>query len=251
MRPRHLPHQVLQLHPRERIQRRERLIQQQHPRPRVERPRDRGPLRLTAGQLTRQRFLQSGQSDLLEQPPHPGFVMPLPEIEPDVLRHGQPREQPWFLEDDPDVPIRPPPRPPAEPDLAAEIGIEPGHDAQQRALAAAARADQREHLPRRQREADVGQHRRFARRGLCPATLAIPANLAGRADHAGRTGESLRPHLHFEHAHAGPPKLSRQCSARCSTVAIRLSVSLPSRASSTIAASTRSARPVSRPSVSR
>ncbi len=135
---------------------------------------------------------------------------------------------------------------------ALERAVEPGRDAQQRALSAAAGAHEADDLAGRDAHAYIVED--ATRAVALDAHLHVERGLGGRPRAsvgvarpllAVRLAEGALDDLH------GASTVSRQRSSRRSSRAIAVSLSLPSSASSTMAASTRSARLVSRPSVSR
>ncbi|MNI23046.1 hypothetical protein D3C73_766150 [compost metagenome] len=129
----------------ERIQRPERLIQQQNLRIAQQRPGNRHTLGHPAGQLTRIGLFEALQLDQLNQlidlPPDVGF--PEREIGGDILLHSEPREQAVLLKNKPFINARPANLRPLQCDSAGIAGVEAGNDAQQRAFSAAAWADDR------------------------------------------------------------------------------------------------------------
>ena len=171
------------------------------------------------------------EADLDQQLRHPRIVRPgAAQRKADVLRHRQPREQARFLEYEADVGAGAALDCAIELDGAAKGPVQPGHDGEQRAFAAAAGADQADHFARLELQMQVAQNLAFA-------VMLVVDDDVEQCSHC-------RPH-------SGWTWLSRHVSKRFSTRIIRLSLSLPSTASSTIAASMMSARLVSRPSDSR
>ena len=100
-----------------RVERRERLVEQQHARVARERPRQRDPLPLAARQLARLRVREVRDAEALEQ-----LADPLLAAEGDVPRDAQVREERVLLEDEPDASLvgRGGRRPGVEPDLVVE-----------------------------------------------------------------------------------------------------------------------------------
>ena len=153
-----------------RIERPEGLIEQQHLRLVRQRPRDRHPLLLSAGELRRQPLVES-----LERHQPQQLLAPLAagtrahaahaQRKLDVLRDGHVAEQGVVLEHQAHAALA---RGDVR-DVAAVQGDapvidagEPGNRAQQRALAAAARSEQHEELPVADVERDVVDDRRAA-----------------------------------------------------------------------------------------
>jgi len=100
---------VLQIPPRKRIERGERLVEQQHFRLRHQRAGDRHPLGLAAGQFARLGSGLVGEADPRQRgrdlvAAHAGRQ--IGEAEPDIVGHTEPRQQPRLLEDDADFRVR-------------------------------------------------------------------------------------------------------------------------------------------------
>ncbi len=95
-----------------RVDRRERLVEQQDARLGGERPRERHALLLTAGQHRGRPVGDGAQADLFQQRGGAGAApgsadAPQPQREGDVLGGAQVREQTWLLEDEADAaPVR-------------------------------------------------------------------------------------------------------------------------------------------------
>ena len=146
-----LGEQVLQLAAhdaaRVRVQRRQRLVEQQHRRVARQRARERDALALAARQVRRLLAREVGDVEALEQ-----LVDARRAAERDVRAHGHVRKERVLLEDEPDrarlgrqvdAGLRVEPRPLAERDPAA-VGVrKSGHRAQHRRLAGPRRADER------------------------------------------------------------------------------------------------------------
>jgi len=121
-----------------RVERGERLVEQQHARIARERPRQRDALPLAARELAGPCVGEVRDSKALEHLPHALLA-----AERDIALDGQVREERVLLEDEPDAPLlRRPARRRVEPDLVAERDAaarprEPGDRAQRRALARA------------------------------------------------------------------------------------------------------------------
>ncbi|MOA00359.1 hypothetical protein D3C78_1197170 [compost metagenome] len=145
-----LQQQVLQLHAGEGVHRAERLVEQQHLRARVQAAGDGHALRHAAGQLLGQGVGEAFQTDLVDQSVDPRTVVTAVVGEADVLRHREPGHQPRLLEHVGHLLARG-----AALQLAAELALEPGNDAQQGALAAAAGAQQADDLAFAQLQVDV------------------------------------------------------------------------------------------------
>ena len=92
------------------VQSAERLVQEQHLRPRRERPCQRHALALAAGELIGVPVTEGSQADQLEQLVHPLALRPLVhtahgQAERDVLAHGHVPEQRVVLEHEPEPPV--------------------------------------------------------------------------------------------------------------------------------------------------
>ena len=142
------------LHADLRVEVRERLVEQQDVRVEHERPRQRHALLLTARELSRVARLEAREVDLAQP-----FVEPrrdlgrpeLPQLEAvgDVVRDRHVGPERVVLEHHADVPLvrrQPVHHAVAEADLARVGLVEAGHEPQQRRLAAARRAQEREQL---------------------------------------------------------------------------------------------------------
>ena len=136
------------------VERSQRLVQKQHLGPVHERPGERDPLLLAAGELPGPRVLAALELDeahgLADPGPHLGLAhFGLAQAECDVLEHVQMREQRVALKhrvDRPPVGAHAGHVPPAHADPAGGRVLEPGDHAQRGGLAAARRADDREEL---------------------------------------------------------------------------------------------------------
>src|SRR5581483_6715920 len=152
-----------------RIERAERLVEQQHARLDRERARERNALLLPAGELVRIALLQSRQLHELEQFLHAtldlgcGGTMPFvahAQAERDVLADRHVLEQRVMLEHEADAPsLHRQPRRVffAELDLTGVDALETCDRAQQRGLARSRRAEQRDQLAGSDVEIDVAQ----------------------------------------------------------------------------------------------
>ena len=151
---RELAQQLLQLgadgRARVRVERGERLVEEEDPRLPCERAGERDPLALAAGELVRAGAGEVVDAEALEQLPHAR-----PAAEADVALDGQVREERVVLEDVPDCarlrgPVHRARR--VEPRLARQRDPprlrphEPGHGAEDGRLAGARRPDERERL---------------------------------------------------------------------------------------------------------
>jgi hypothetical protein len=129
-------HEPVHGDPGQRVERAERLVEQQQPRLADQGPRQRGPLRLAAGQRDRPGRSALGQPDLLKRGPGGGLRVGGSQAKRDVGQHLLPRNEPGFLKRD-----RHGSR---HADLAGHFLVKPGQRAQQRRLARAAAPDQRD-----------------------------------------------------------------------------------------------------------
>ena len=151
--------QEVHLVARERVERAERLVEQQHLRVLRERAHDRRALLHAARELTRHRVHELGQSGLLQQRIDARAVDRLPldlEGELDVLAEVAPGQQVRVLEDHPRL-LRPRPVDlrAVEGDAPARERMQAGDRPEQRRLAASARAEDRDQLPLGDVERDV------------------------------------------------------------------------------------------------
>jgi hypothetical protein len=127
-----------------------------------ERPADGGALLHAAGELERIDLLEPGEPYEPEQLGGAGAVFGQRQpadfrLQHHVAENGAPLHQGRSLEDETDVALRPAHGGTVQQHLAAGGRVQPGHDLQQRALAAAAGSDQRDELARPRREPDVLQ----------------------------------------------------------------------------------------------
>jgi hypothetical protein len=160
---------LVQARPREGVERRERLVEEQHLRGGHEGAGDGDALLLPARQLPRPAAGVVGQPDLGERaldahPPLGGAQ--LAEAETDVVGDGEPRQEPRLLEHDADRRVRLADRLAVEPDLAFARAVEAGDQAQKRGLAAAGAADERDDLGLAHGERHAGERLRAVRIGL-------------------------------------------------------------------------------------
>ena len=148
------------------VQGAERLVHQQQRRVERERAGDRDPLLHPAGELPWVVVLEALELDQLEQLPYARRTLlaaPLQQLERqrDVLRDRAPVVEHRLLEDDSVVVVEPG----AVSGLAVDLDDalarldQVADDPQERRLAAAGRADQRDELPRADLEIDLGQRR--------------------------------------------------------------------------------------------
>jgi hypothetical protein len=135
---------IVQACAREGVERREGFVEQQHLRPRRERPRDRNPLRLSAGKLARPAMRILRQPHALQHfadEPIAFRTRPVGEAEADILLDREPRQQPRLLKHEPHERIGLGDDFAVEPDAPARRLVEPCRKPQERALAAARTAD--------------------------------------------------------------------------------------------------------------
>ena len=143
------------------VERAERLVEQQQRGPVHQRPGQRDPLLLAAGELRGLAVGEVAELDQVEAVGDPaGDVVGARALEPErhVLPHGEVREQRVALEHRVDrALVRPRARhvPAADRHGAGGRLLEAGHHPQRRRLAAAGRAEQGEERPRRDREREV------------------------------------------------------------------------------------------------
>ncbi len=140
-----------------RVERREWLVEQEHRRVAGERPRQRDPLALAAGEVSRPRLREVRDPETLEQ-----LVDALPSAEGDVPAHVEVRKERVLLEDEPDraalrrqvdAGVRIEPRLRAERDPPPLRPQQAGDRAQDAGLPRSRRADERERLaPERRRQ---------------------------------------------------------------------------------------------------
>ena len=154
-----------------RVERAERLVEQQHPRLDRERAGERHALALAARELVGIAGGEAAELHEVEQLAHPVADLafrrprrprPHPQPEGDVLEDRHVAEQRVVLEDEADVPaLRAAAwsRPRRRGSTAPCVGhLEAGDDAQQRRLAGAGRAEQRDQLAGRHGEVDAVEH---------------------------------------------------------------------------------------------
>ena len=158
-----------------RVERAERLVEQQDARLDGERAGERHALPLAAGELTGKALLQAGELHEVEEVQHAladfrlgraAAAGPHRQAEGDVVEHRHVAEQRVMLEYEADIALT---QVEAERILLAEENasggrlVEAGEDAQQRGLAGAGRAEQREKLARRHAQRNVVQRGRVAK----------------------------------------------------------------------------------------
>ena len=129
-----------------RIERRERLVHQQHVRVRHQRARQTDPLLHAAGQLVRVMVLEAGQPDHVDEPlagfaPCVALHAPQLEAELDVAHHRPPRQQTELLEHHGAVLAGSGDGIAVDRHLARVGRDQPEQDVEERALAAARRTD--------------------------------------------------------------------------------------------------------------
>ncbi len=194
------------------------------------RPRDCDPLLLASGQVPRQAVAQSGQPDPVQQHAAAGPAFRLADgtgAERDVGLRRQPQQQPRLLEHGADARVRASIDERAvHRDRASVRLVQPGQQTQQRGLAAAGPADEREYLPGAGLEGDVLQGLRSVRVGL-----------------------RQRPDLQAAHSRLRP--VSCQRTSGRETASSAASHSFPSTGKVSIATRMVSARPICCPSSSR
>ena len=147
------------------VQRAHRLIEHQQPRRRCQRPRQRHPLLLAAGQSTDRTPLGPRQPHQLQHLGHPrphpiGRPARHPQPEAHVAGHVAVREERVVLEHQPEAALvgrHIGQVPPVEAHRPRRSRLKPRDDPQQRCLAAAARSQQAQHLALRDDQVDVGQ----------------------------------------------------------------------------------------------
>ena len=158
---------LAQRHAHLRVERGERLVEQQHARLDRERARQGDALLHAARELVRIALARVPEPDELEQladplPPVGLRLAPDPQPVLDVLLGGHVREEAVGLEDHPHVALvgrRARQVLPVDDDPSGVGLVEAGDEAQRRRLAAAARAEQRDELPRVEREVDPLERR--------------------------------------------------------------------------------------------
>ena len=141
----------------QRIKRAERLVEEQHRRPKSASARAMDTRwRIPPDKACGRAPGELAKPDQAEQIAHlllPAAPRPAGELQRvlDVPRGVAPRQQPWLLEHETDPRVGTGHRRPVELDRAAVGGQEPGHQPQQRALAAPVRPDDRDDLSRQAR----------------------------------------------------------------------------------------------------
>ena len=173
-----------QAHALERIERRQRLVEQQQTGRRGERARERDALLLAARELARVLRLAAGQADQLEQLGDPRLDLaarlpPVDQAVADVVGDGEVGKQRVRLEHDAVVALRRRQRRDVAAvlhDAAGGLRLEAGDDAQQRGLAAARGPEEADELA-----AARPQARRRAGRRKLPKCLETPSTLERRA----------------------------------------------------------------------
>jgi hypothetical protein len=158
-----LPDLAADLHPDLGVEVGQRLVQQQDVRVEHEGTRQRHPLLLAPGELAGVPALEAGEIDLAQPLGHArrdlgGGELAQLEAVGHVARHRHVRPERVVLEHHADVPLvgrQPAHHAPAETDLARVGLVEPGDEAEQRGLATAGRAEQREQLAVADRQVDA------------------------------------------------------------------------------------------------
>ena len=120
----------------------------------------------SAGRAAMMRRVETDESGQRREARSPSFARPAGELERigDVVGSRAPRQQPRLLEDEPDPRIRTVDRVAVEERGAGRRLEEPGDDPQQRGLAAAVRADQRDDPAVRDGEVDAVEDRQWRAR---------------------------------------------------------------------------------------
>ena len=139
---------------RERVERAERLVEEQQAGLREQRAGERNTLLFSARQRARRIPRTVRETDVREQRPRLLRRLP-PEPEEDVVERVLPRQESVVLKHDPDARVDARERRAVERKRAAARPIEPANQPQERALAAAALADDRDELRRSDRELDA------------------------------------------------------------------------------------------------
>jgi hypothetical protein len=142
-----LRQEALRAGARERVERAERLVHEQHPRVVGERTGDRDALLHASGQLLGEGVGEAGQAHLLDQRARLVAALAAPDAlelraELDVAAHGHPRIERVGLEHHAAVGARPVDRMPVDQHVAGARLDEPRHDVQERRLAAPRRTDE-------------------------------------------------------------------------------------------------------------
>ena len=167
--------QVLHSQPRQRVERGERLVEEQHLGVADQRPRQRDALRHAPRELVRVGPLEPHQPDQFQQCLGGRAIGQPAGAEQHVGRDRAPGQQARLLENHGAARVGLRHDPVAEPDDPRGWPVETGDQAQQRRLAAPARAEDHQGLPRSDVETEIAQHReRAAARGkdlldLCQA----------------------------------------------------------------------------------
>ncbi len=154
---------VLQARAGESVERAERLVEQEDPRPVDQATGDGDPLRHAARELVRIGILetvQPHQRDVFgDRVPALGLAQSgIEQAERDVLRHGQPRKQPRLLEHQAAIEARRRDALAVERHAAVEVGVQSCDEAQQGGLAAAARSHDRQEAAGLDRQIQAVEH---------------------------------------------------------------------------------------------
>ena len=174
--------QAVHLDARERVERAQRLVEQQQARPVHQRARQRHALPLAARQHRRPIVRTVAQPHLLERLHRAHERASGGQAERHVVDHALPRQQARILEHDADVGALCLDRCAVECQCAGAGLLERGEQAQQRALAAAAAAHHRDERTRLDRQVDAVEHAAFAEPLAQPARLhAEPRHTRGLA----------------------------------------------------------------------
>ena len=167
-------HQAVHGDPGQRVERAERLVQQEQAGLADQGPGQRRPLGLAAGQGQRPGVRPFGQADLLQRPASHRAGVRHAQPEGHVGQHPAPRQQPRLLERDRDRP--------RHAQLAGDLAVQPGQRAQQRGLAGPAHPEHGHELARGDIQVHAVEHLAAAER---PAQPAHPRGGPGRNRQAG------------------------------------------------------------------
>ncbi len=151
------------------VEGRERLVEEQHPRPRHEGAGDRHALLLAAGQLPRPATAVLGEPDALQGVGDAGAALgpgQVGEAEADIAGHVEPGQQARLLEDDAHARMGRADRLAVDRDGARARVVEPRDQPEQGRLPAARAADQRDDLALLDRQVDARERLRAVRVGL-------------------------------------------------------------------------------------
>ena len=180
--------QVLHAHPGQRVERRERLVEQQHARVACQGTGQRRSLGHAAGHLPWPVPGERRQADELQQPGHPLRAIlaggTRRQADGDVGGQGAPRQQPGLLERERTPGIDARHRCAVDADRAEGGGVEPCRDPQQGRLATAAGAQDADDLAGRDRERDVPDDLMRVRGAVGARPARLRGTLAGACERA-------------------------------------------------------------------